>query len=165
MDIKLEIMDITQKSVLIQLMELYNYEFTEYEDEDINEYGYYGYPYIDNYWNEKGRFPYLIRVKGKIAGFALICNHCKCRKEPDSRCFGEFFVMLKYRRKGVGVKVALELIERHKGDWEIVYLNNNKRAEQFWKIVLKILLEKNCIDRYTACSSEDGEMAGFMFSN
>jgi hypothetical protein len=42
MEIKLKPILIEQKSVFIQLMELYNYEFSEYEDSDINEYGYYG---------------------------------------------------------------------------------------------------------------------------
>lgn len=37
MEIKLEPILIEQKSVFIQLMELYNYEFSEYEDSDINE--------------------------------------------------------------------------------------------------------------------------------
>ena len=61
--------------------------------------------------NEEGRFPYLIRVDGKIAGFALICPHCNYRKEDDARCIGEFFVMLKYRRKGIGLKVATQLFD------------------------------------------------------
>lgn len=86
-------------------MELYNYEFSVFSNDDISEYGYYGYGHIDDYWNEEGRFPYLIRVDGKIAGFALICPHCNYRKEENARSIGEFFVMLKYRRRGSGLKL------------------------------------------------------------
>ena len=42
-----------QKSVFVQMMELYNYDFSEFSDDDINEYGYFGYPRIDDYWNEE----------------------------------------------------------------------------------------------------------------
>ena len=70
----------------------------------------------------KGRFPYLIRVDGKIAGFALICPHCDYREEADARCFGEFFVMLKYRRMGVGKQVATQLFDLHRGHWEVCLL-------------------------------------------
>ena len=39
MDIRIEPILIEQKSVFIQMMELYNYDFSEYSDDDINEYG------------------------------------------------------------------------------------------------------------------------------
>ncbi len=107
MDVTLHLMSVDEKALLIRLMELYSYEFTAFSNDDINEYGYYGYDHIDDYWNENGRFPYLIRADGKIAGFALICPHCDYREEPDARCFGEFFVMLKYRRMGIGKQVAM----------------------------------------------------------
>jgi hypothetical protein len=50
------------------MMELYNYDFSEFSEDDINEYGYFGYPRIDDYWNEEGRHPFFIRVDGKLAG-------------------------------------------------------------------------------------------------
>ena len=115
MDITLHLMSVDEKALLIRMMELYNYEFSAFSNDDINEYGFYGYDHIDDYWNEKGRFPYLIRVDGKIAGFALICPHCDYREEADARCFGEFFVMLKYRRMGVGKQVATQLFDLHRG--------------------------------------------------
>ena len=43
MDIRIEPILIEQKSVFIQMMELYNYDFSEFSDDDINEYGYFGY--------------------------------------------------------------------------------------------------------------------------
>lgn len=34
------------------MMELYNYDFSIFSDDDINEYGYFGYSRIDDYWNK-----------------------------------------------------------------------------------------------------------------
>lgn len=63
---------IGDKSVLRQLMELYKYDFSEFDKEDINEHGYLGYKYLDSYWTEKNRNAYFIKVDQKIAGFVLL---------------------------------------------------------------------------------------------
>ena len=161
MDIALHLMSVDEKYLLIRLMELYNYEFSVYSNDDINEYGYYGYDHIDDYWNEEGRFPYLIRVDGKIAGFALICPHCNYCKEERARSIGEFFVMLKYRRKGIGIKVATQLFNKHRGLWEICYWKNNLLAKQFWEKVV----EKYTNNHYLICGTEDNIQIGFTFDN
>ena len=161
MKITLHLMRVEEKPLLIRLMELYNYEFTAYDNSDINEFGCYGYDHIDDYWNEEGRFPYLIRVDGKIAGFALICPHCNYRKEESARCIGEFFVMLKYRRKGIGLKVATQLFDKHRGLWEICYWRNNLSANQFWKKVV----EKYTNNHYQICGTESDIQIGFTFEN
>ena len=161
MDITLHLMPVEEKALLVRLMELYNYEFSAFSHDDISEYGYYGYDHIDDYWNEEGRFPYLIRVDGKIAGFALICPHCDYRKEADARCFGEFFVMLKYRKMGVGKQVAMRLFDRHRGPWEVCYWKNNVPAGRFWT---KVVAEYTG-NHYRTCGTENNHNQGFTFEN
>ena len=161
MNITLHLMSIDEKTLLIRLMELYNYEFSAFSNDDINEYGYYGYDHIDDYWNEKGRFPYLIRADGKIAGFALICPHCDYRKEADARCFGEFFVMLKYRRMGIGKQIAAQLFDLHRGYWEVCYWKENVSAGLFWKKVV----EEYTNEHYHICGTESSHDCGFTFEN
>ena len=161
MEIALQLIDVDEKLLLVRLMELYIYEFSIYSNEDINEYGHYRYGHIDDYWEEEGRFPYLIRVDGKIAGFALVCPHCDYRKEEGARCIGEFFVMLKYRRMGIGEKVAAQLFDRHRGLWEICYWRNNLPASKFWKKVV----EKYTNNHYQMCGTENDKQIGFIFEN
>ena len=69
MTITLDPIRIEQKSVLMQMMELCNYDFSEFTSDDISEYGYYGYAHIDDYRNEAGRYPFFIRADGKLAGW------------------------------------------------------------------------------------------------
>lgn len=161
MEITLQLMSVEEKALLIRLMELYNYEFSVFSRDDINEYGYYGYDHIDDYWNEEGRFPYLIRADGKIAGFALVCPHCNYRKERGARCVGEFFVMLKYRKMGVGKQVAKMLFDRHPGCWEICYWKNNVPASLFWRNVVAEYTN----GQYQSCGTESGHDMGFTFEN
>ena len=159
--ISLHLMCIDDKSLLVRLLELYNYEFTAYDNADINEYGYYGYDHIDDYWNEEGRYPYLIRVDGKIAGFALVCPHCKFIDGDNARSIGEFFVMIKFRRMGIGLQVATELFNRHKGTWEVCYLRNNISASNFWKKVVEQYTNNN----YELCGINDEKMIGYTFNS
>lgn len=154
-------MSVDEKALLVRLMELYSYEFSVYSNDDISEYGYYGYNHIDDYWNEDGRYPYLIRADGKIAGFALICPRCDYRDEKDARCFGEFFVMLKYRRMGIGKQVAMQLFDRHRGHWEVCYWKNNLPASLFWKEVVEEYTNGN----YHICGTESNHNCGFIFDN
>jgi predicted acetyltransferase len=142
-------------------MELCNYEFSEYEDSDINEYGYYGYSHIDDYWNEKGRFPYFIRVNGKLEGFVLVCSHCHYISGENACNIAEFFVLLKYRRKGIGTYVAKEVFDKHIGQWEVLQLPNNVKAQRFWQFVISNYTG----GVYKECGSLENGWIGFLFDN
>lgn len=160
-EIKIEQILIEQKSVLVQLMELCNYDFSIYEDADLNEYGYYGYSHIDDYWNEDGRFPYLIRVNEKIAGFVLVCSHCKYNKSSNPHNIAEFFILQKYCRTGIGKYVAKKIFDMHKGGWEVMQLPKNIPARKFWKAVI----QEYTNGVFNECGSLEEEHVGFVFNN
>ena len=136
MPITLEPIRKEQKSVFIQLMELYNYDFSLYSGDDVNEYGYYGYDHIDDYGNEEGRFAYFIRVADKLAGLVLVRTACEFNDLPNPRSIAEFFVLQKYRRQGVGKAAAILAFDKHPGDWEVSQFGNNLPAQQFWQAVI-----------------------------
>lgn len=71
MNITLHLMSVDEKALLVRLMELYSYEFSVYSNDDISEYGYYGYNHIDDYWNEDGRYPYSYTSRWKDCGLCL----------------------------------------------------------------------------------------------
>jgi len=87
-----------EKSVLQQLLELYAYDFSEYDGADLNEHGYYGYTYLDHYWTEAGRSPFFIKVDDQLAGLVLVSDYRYVATDPATRSIAEFFVMRKYRR-------------------------------------------------------------------
>ena len=126
----------TQRSVLRQLMELYDHDFSEYTEDDVNEHGFYGYPYLDLYWTEDTRHPFFIKVDGKYAGFVLVGMHCIYTSSQKAHSIVEFFVMRKYRRKNVGNFAAKYIFGLFKGEWEVRVLNVNKPALPFWHKVI-----------------------------
>ena len=55
MHIQIEQADKDNKETIRNLLEKYNYEFSQYDRHDLNKLGLYGYDYLDNYWTEKNR--------------------------------------------------------------------------------------------------------------
>jgi predicted acetyltransferase len=111
---------------------------TEEENlKDVNEHGLYGYTYFDYYWTEDTRHPFFIRVDGKLAGFALINEYCYVVKEPGTKSIAEFFVMRKYRRKGIGKSVAVQVFDRFPGKWEVIQHGENEPSKIFWEKVIR----------------------------
>lgn len=61
-----------EQPVLANLLELYVYDFSELLGLEIGEDGRFGYPQLSLYWSEVARYPFLVRVDGKLAGFVLL---------------------------------------------------------------------------------------------
>jgi hypothetical protein len=61
-----------QAPILANLLELYAHDFSEFHGIALGEDGRFGYRSLPLYWSEPGRHPFLVRIKGKLAGFALV---------------------------------------------------------------------------------------------
>lgn len=116
------------------MMQLYSYDFSEYDNSDLDSHGNYDYPYLDHHWSENGRHPFVVRVDGKLAGFVLV-NKEGCLPESEW-AIAEFFIMRKYRGKGIGKQVASNIFDQFRGKWEVHEIESNKPAHQFWRRVI-----------------------------
>jgi len=125
-------MQLEQKQLLRNLLELYQHDLSEYDGTDVSENGLYGYEFVDHYWVEAGRHPFLIRVDGGIAGFVMVRQN----GGPDSHELAEFFIMRKYRRNGVGTEVAHQVFDRFPGKWVVLQMPGNKPSQVFWRRVI-----------------------------
>ena len=163
MNIELVKVDKTEKSVLRQLLELYNYDFSEYDQADVDTHGWYGYGYLDHYWMEPTRHPFFIKVDGKLAGFVLVNAYCYYLKDTDAQSIAEFFVMRKYRRLGVGKTVAREVFEKFPGKWEVLQHGANAPSIQFWETVVGEYTDGN-FEKYPA-QTEDWAGQALIFDN
>lgn len=136
MEITLNKVELEEKSVLRNLLELYLYDFTEYSPGDVNEHGLYGYTRLDHYWTEEGRHPYFIRVNGKLAGFALVREVGMTDTNETIYSIAEFFVMKQYRHGGVGRTIAYQLFDTFGGVWRVAQIEKNVLAQIFWRKVI-----------------------------
>lgn len=121
---------IDEKSILRNLLEFYIYDFSEYMGWDVDQHGQFGYRYLDHYWTEPHRHPFLVRVDGHPAGFALVSI------SEGRTHMSEFFILRKYRRQGIGEAVAQEVFARFPGPWHVQELAENESAQRFWRRVI-----------------------------
>jgi len=131
MDIIMEPVTKEEKEILKNLLEKYMYEFSQYNDLDVNNLGLYGYSYLDNYWTEENRFPFFIRANGKLAGFVMVNDYPEVKMDTNYT-MSEFFVMYKYRRCGIGKYAVKYILDKFKGRWQLRYHPKNEISQKFW---------------------------------
>jgi len=125
-----------KRVVLENLFQLYAYDWSELGRLDVRDDGRFAdYP-LDDYWRDDWRHPFLLRVDGKLAGFALVSERSRLTGTPGVRDMAEFFVMRKYRRQGVGLAAAHAAFDRFAGPWEIRQRDENVDATAFWRRVI-----------------------------
>ncbi len=132
-----------QKAVLRNLLQLYHYDFTEFIPFEVDSHGLYGYKYLDHYWTDKGRYPFIIYVDGNIAGFVLIRDYPLEELNENAHSIAELFVMKKYRCQGIGKKTAFQMFNQFPGLWEVAQIAENKPAQAFWRKVIHEFTQGN----------------------
>jgi len=135
MNIQLERITYEKKFVLQNLLELYHYDSSEYNDDKLNEFGLFGYKYLDHYWTEEGRHPFFIKCDDQLAGFVLV--RIFSENERIIHSIAEFFVMRKFRRKGIGKIAAFMVFDQFSGIWNVGQEPQNVRAQRFWRTIIK----------------------------
>lgn len=134
------------KTPIRHLIELYLHDFSAFNGDDVSEHGLFGYRFLDNYWTEADRHPFMIRHDGHLAGFAFV------RIGPP-KDMAEFFVLRKYRRRGVGLLAARALFAMFEGEWQVRQLAANAAATAFWRVAIPV--------PFTEDSNEDGPVQHF----
>jgi predicted acetyltransferase len=141
MNIQLIEASIEHRHVLERLMQLYLYDFSEFEGFDIGPDGLYENEHINLYWTDSDRHAFLISAADRFAGFILVNSFVCLEENSGARSIAEFFVMRKYRRQGVGRVAARKIFDLMPGRWEVRQIHSNTVGQHFWR---------NVIGEYTA---------------
>ncbi|MCB9134259.1 MAG: GNAT family N-acetyltransferase [Anaerolineales bacterium] len=138
MDITLTPASLAEKPLLERLMQLYLYDFTAFDGDDVDEQGEYSYKYLPLYWTEPHRRPFLLRVDSCLAGFVLVRLNIDSLLDPSQQVnsIAEFFVMKKYQHLAVGQFAARWVFNHFPGPWEVAQTATNFPAQSFWRKVI-----------------------------
>lgn len=152
-----------ERDIIFNLLQYYLHDFSEFEDDTTDERALYDYPYLDFYWSEPDRYPYLIRLNNNIAGFALVRTDMDPGNGETFMEMAEFFVLRLFRKQGVGNFAAIALWNQFPGPWHVSVLNSNKAAYPFWKNAI----EQYVKDQYAEDSgtSLSGGSVTFIFDS
>ena len=121
-----------QRPIIANLIELYVHDFSEFHEVELGEDGRFGYSELPRYWSEANRFPFLVRVDDKLAGFVLV-KGADTAQDQKSWDMAEFFVLRSYRRSGIGSEVARQVWMRFPGRWQVRVMDANEAGRRFWE--------------------------------
>ncbi len=118
---------VDQMPIVANLLQLYAHDFSEFHDLELGPDGRFNYPPLPLYWTDPNRYPFLVRIEGKLAGFVLV------KRESSIWDMVEFFVVRGCRRRGIGTAIAHDVWRRFPGLWEVRVMESNQSALQFWQ--------------------------------
>jgi predicted acetyltransferase len=121
------------ESTIGNLLELCAHDFSEFHQVELDANGRFGYNRLPLYWIEPGRYPFLIKVDGRLAGLVLIKRGSEISDDQAVWDVGEFFVVRAYRRRGIGMNIAHNLWKSFPGRWEVRVMQSNCAALKFWQ--------------------------------
>ena len=109
----------------------YCHDMSEWFDLDVGADGRYSYD-TASVWT-KGYDAYLAKVGDSIAGFALIGSGGEWLDDVDAHDVHEFFILRRFRRRGVGRSMATLLWNEYPGEWLVRVVEANAPAVTFWR--------------------------------
>lgn len=129
-------------NVLENLFQYYLYDMSEFMGLSPNNNGQYSFNFsqLDPYWARSDHFPYFIYVDSELAGFALV------RKYPsDTSTYDieQFFVLSKFKGRGVGKKTLELIAKKFPAKWQIRILVENIGGLSFWKSAVSNIVGSN----------------------
>lgn len=127
-----------QEPILCNLLELYAHDFSEFRHLELGTDGRFGYGPLPLYWSDPNRHPFLIKVDGQLAGFALVKRGSEISDAAAVWDIVEFFVVRAYRRHGIGTEIACDVWKRFPGLWEIRVMQSNHPAVHFWQRAIQM---------------------------
>ena len=131
--------------LLRNLFEHYCHDMSEWFALDTGADGRYSYDTASVWAN--GYDAYLAKIDDSIAGFALIGSANEWLDDVHARDVHEFFIMRKFRRRGMGRSMARFLWNKYPGEWLVRVLEANAPAVTFWRCEIS-----------SYCVGSDGEM-------
>jgi ribosomal-protein-alanine N-acetyltransferase len=130
-DIKLTPSSLSDYPIIQNMARFYVYDISEYMGWGIPEDGLYECIDFKKYWEDENASPFFIHYKEELAGFVIIDKRGS-RPETDFN-MAQFFILRKFKNKGIGRLAASVCFDQFKGHWEVMVLPENTGAYNFWK--------------------------------
>lgn len=128
--------------VLSNLYQLYIHDFTDFVELPLGNDGRFDYDPLPPYWTEPDRFPFIVWVDRRLAGFALVKKGSDFSGKAEVWDMADFFLVRGVRGKGVGYTVAKSIWQQFPGPWEVRVITTNLPAQQFWARAISHFLGK-----------------------
>ena len=153
MHVELATVSNEDRGIINNLFLYYVYELSSVMELSISSNGLYktDISLLDVYWENNDHHPFLIMCDGEIAGFSLLRCYPLDKSLYD---IGQFFVLRKFKNKGVGRKAFELSVSKFPGKWITRVLKENEHALKFWVTIIGEFTN----DRYVKKIEIDGDL-------
>lgn len=130
-----------QRLILKHLITLFLHDLSEFNpDQEFNqENGLFEFDEFEWFFEKNGLSPYFIIFDNNIVGFILIQSDPFTNPDRYDYLVNSFFILKKFRRRGLGKQAAHQLFQQLPGRYVIGQLSNNDPAIAFWRSVYHYL--------------------------
>ncbi len=132
-EMELQSVQVEEAPTLLNLLELYSHDFSEFCHVDVEKNRRFEYPTLPLYWSELDRHPFFIRSDGRLAGLVMVQRGSELSGNATVWDLAEMFVLRGCRRQGLGTRAAHAVLSRFQGCWEIRVMQTNTPAHLFWE--------------------------------
>ena len=126
------------RMVMERLYPLYLHDLSAFTDYyDLDRAGRWVPDHLPTWLASDRCTPFLLTVDGGVAGLALVAHAGFPFVPPGpDHTMGEFFVVARQRRRGVGQRAAALAFDAFPGRWRVEQLRRNAGATAFWREVI-----------------------------
>jgi ribosomal-protein-alanine N-acetyltransferase len=148
--------------IVKNLVQYYIYDMSEYMGWATKPDGRHdGCDGIENYWSDADKHAFILRAGREPAGFVLLLEGGHGPLVDYS--FTDFFVLRKFRHRGVGERIARQFFNRFPGRWQVDHLKHNKPGAIFWRKVISRFTRGKFKPKSTKCGN--GPVTVFLFES
>ena len=146
---------------MANLLELYAHDFSEFFEIELGEDGRFGYKDLPLYFRQPNRRAFLVRVDNKLAGLVLVKRGLGLSAGKIVWDMAEFFVVRRYRRRGIGTYVAHEVWRQVPGLWEVRVMESNHTAHLFWAHTISAFTGETTLSRHVQTGGKSWRVFAF----
>jgi len=135
MPLTLKLVNEEEAQILSNLMQLYMHETSKFSPREISDDGRYDTSSIINKISSPEVDAYLVKIKGKLAGFAIVQPKFQ-NGQIIARNLTDLFILESYRGFGIGEEIARMVFDESPGLWHIEIVPQHEDGAKFWGKVI-----------------------------
>jgi predicted acetyltransferase len=121
--------------IIQNMASYYSYDMSEYmgwaQQNDGTQSA--GMDYL-KYWKAENTFPFIIKFQDELVGFVIVDNNVSDLSNNFN--IAQFFILRKFKGKGIGRHVAFQCFDQFQGKWEVFVMPGNEGAYRFWRKII-----------------------------
>lgn len=130
--------------IIQNMARFYVYDMSEFMGWDMEKTGLYECISFEKYFDKENNFPFLIKYENELAGFVIV-DKVGSDNSIDFN-MAQFFILRKFKNKGVARYVAHQCFDKFKGTWEVMVIPGNEGAYRFWRATIKKYTHNNFVE-------------------